>query len=208
MTIISVEAALERAQRGAMVLLLDSEDREDEGDLMIPAAHVSAADVNFMIRHACGLVCMPCDSGRLDELAIGPMVLDNTCAMSTAFTVSIDWRRGGSGISAQDRAATVQAVLDPAARPDDFTRPGHVFPLRARSGGVLERGGHTEAAVDLARLAGLFPAAVICEVLDDDGSPARRPRLERFARDHDIGIVTIAALIQYRLHHADAPVSV
>jgi 3,4-dihydroxy 2-butanone 4-phosphate synthase/GTP cyclohydrolase II len=142
-----------------MVLVLDSEDREDEGDLMVPASHVSAEVVNFMARQACGLVCMPCDSRRLDELSIGPMVVDNTCAMSTAFTVSIDWRFGGSGISAQDRAATVRAVLDPRSTPADFSRPGHVFPLRARPGGVLERPGHTEAAVDLARLAGLFPAA-------------------------------------------------
>jgi 3,4-dihydroxy 2-butanone 4-phosphate synthase/GTP cyclohydrolase II len=208
MTMISVEAALARVRRGGLVLLLDSEDREDEGDLMVPAAHVSAEVVNFMARQACGLVCMPCDSRRLDELAIGPMVVDNTCAMSTAFTVSIDWRHGGSGISAQDRAATVRAVLDPGSAPGDFTRPGHVFPLRARPGGVLERPGHTEAAVDLARLAGLFPAAVICEVLDDDGSPARRPRLERFARDHDIGIVTIDALVAHRLEHADTVVTV
>jgi len=208
MTIISVEAGLERVRAGRLVLLLDSEDREDEGDVMVAAAHVSPDVVNFMIRRACGLVCMPCDGGRLDELALPPMVVDNTCAMSTAFTVSIDWRRGGSGISAQDRAATVRAVLDLSSRSDDFTRPGHVFPLRARPGGVLERPGHTEAAVDLARLAGLPPVAVICEVLDDDGSPARRPRLERFARDHDIGIVTIDALIAHRLADADAMVRV
>jgi 3,4-dihydroxy-2-butanone 4-phosphate synthase len=208
MTIIPVDEALARAQGGRLVLLLDSEDREDEGDLMVPAAHVTPEVVNFMIRQACGLVCMPCDGGRLDDLALPPMVVDNTCAMSTAFTVSIDWRHGGSGISAHDRAATVRAILDPGSRPDDFTRPGHVFPLRARPNGVLERPGHTEAAVDLARLAGLPPVAVICEVLDDDGSPARRPRLERFANEHDIGIVTIDALIAWRLAHADSVVAV
>jgi 3,4-dihydroxy-2-butanone 4-phosphate synthase len=208
MTIIAVESALERVRAGGLVLLLDSEDREDEGDLMVAAEHVTPEVVNFMIRQACGLVCMPCDGARLDELGMPPMVVDNTCAMSTAFTVSIDWRLGGSGISAHDRAATVRAVLDPTSRAEDFTRPGHVFPLRARANGVLERPGHTEAAVDLARLAGLAPVAVICEVLDDDGSPARRPRLERFAADHDVAIVTIDALIAYRLAHADTAVAV
>ncbi len=208
MTTISVEDALERIAAGAMVLVVDHEDREDEGDLVMAAEHVTPEAVNFMIRQACGLVCLPCDGRRLDDLALAPMVVDNTCAMSTAFTVSIDLCNGGSGISAHDRAATVRAVADPGFGGDAFSRPGHVFPLRARPGGVLERPGHTEAAVDLARLAGCYPAAMICEVLDDDGSPARRPRLERFAFDHGIGVVAIDTLISHRLASPAALVTI
>jgi 3,4-dihydroxy 2-butanone 4-phosphate synthase / GTP cyclohydrolase II len=207
-TAISVDEALVRIAGGAMVLVVDSEDREDEGDLVMAAQHVTHEAVNFMIRQACGLVCLPCDGTRLDDLAIAPMVVDNSCVMQTAFTVSIDLRSGGSGISAHDRAATVRAVADPTVGGDAFSRPGHVFPLRARPGGVLERPGHTEAAVDLARMAGCYPAAMICEVLDDDGSPARRPRLERFALDHEIGVVAIDALITHRLSLGAALVTI
>jgi 3,4-dihydroxy 2-butanone 4-phosphate synthase/GTP cyclohydrolase II len=149
-----------------------------------------------MLRHGRGLVCMPCDGARLDRLGMGPMVTEAGC--DTAFTVSIDHKSVGSGISAVDRAATIRAVLDPWAAPGDFVRPGHVFPLRAREGGVLTRTGHTEAAVDLARLAGLAPCAVICEVLNDDGSIAQGPELDRLAADQDLLRVTIEDLVAYR----------
>ncbi|HVW34869.1 MAG TPA: 3,4-dihydroxy-2-butanone-4-phosphate synthase, partial [Acidimicrobiia bacterium] len=172
------------------------EDREDEADLTLAAQSVTPEAIAFMLRHGRGLVCMPCEGGRLDRLGFGPMVSDAGC--DTAFTVSVDHRSVGSGISAADRAATIRAVLDPWARPGDFVRPGHVFPLRARDGGVLVRTGHTEAAVDLARLAGLAPCAVICEVLNDDGTIARGEDLERLAADQDLARVTIEDLVAYR----------
>lgn len=197
--------ALRRLQQGEMVLVSDGSEREDEADLTMAAQWVSPEANAFMLRHGRGLVCMPCDGRRLDRLGIGPMVTNAVTSgtpqapgCDTAFTVSIDHRSVGSGISAADRAATIRAVLDPWARPEDFVRPGHVFPLRAREGGVLVRPGHTEAAVDLARLAGLAPCAVICEVLNDDGSVARGPELERLARDHDLATVTVEALVAYR----------
>ena len=179
-----------------MVLVSDGPDREDEADLTMAAQWVTPEAIAFMLRHGRGLVCMPCDGARLDRLGIGPMVIEAGC--DTAFTVSIDHRSVGSGISAADRAATIRAVLDPWAGPTDFVRPGHVFPLRAREGGVLIRTGHTEAAVDLARLAGLAPCAVICEVLNDDGTIARGPELARLAADHDLAWVTIEDLVAYR----------
>ena len=178
----SIDDALRRIRRGEMVLVVDDEDRENEGDLTLAAEWVTPEAINFMMRWARGLVCMPCSVSRLDELEIGPMVPADVAGCDTAFTVSIDHRDAGSGIGAHDRALTIRKILDPASRPDHFVRPGHVFPLRAREGGVLERRGHTEAAVDLARLAGCAPVAVICEVLHDDGSPARFPYLELFAR--------------------------
>ena len=192
----SVVEAVTRVQRGEMVLVSDGADREDEADLTMAAHWVTPEAIAFMLRHGRGLVCMPCEGRRLDRLAIGAMVTHAGC--DTAFTVSIDHRSVGSGISATDRAATVRAVLDPWARPEDFVRPGHVFPLRAREGGVLVRPGHTEAAVDLARLAGLAPCAVICEVLNDDGSVARGPELDRLAGTYDLARVTIADLVAFR----------
>jgi 3,4-dihydroxy-2-butanone 4-phosphate synthase len=192
----SVLEALRRMQRGEMVLVSDGPDREDEADLTMAAQWVTPEAIAFMLRHGRGLVCMPCDGARLDRLAIGAMVTYAGC--DTAFTVSIDHHSVGSGISAADRAATIRAVLDPWAVPSDFVRPGHVFPLRARDGGVLMRTGHTEAAVDLARLAGLAPCAVICEVLNDDGTIARGPELDRLAAAHDLARVTIEDLVAYR----------
>ena len=192
----SVLEALQRIRRGEMVLVSDGADREDEADLTMAAQWVTPEAIAFMLRHGRGLVCMPCEGARLDRLGIGAMVTEAGC--DTAFTVSIDHRSVGSGISAGDRAATIRAVLDPWAGPTDFVRPGHVFPLRARDGGVLMRTGHTEAAVDLARLAGLAPCAVICEVLNDDGTIARGPELERLAADHELARVTIEDLVAYR----------
>jgi 3,4-dihydroxy 2-butanone 4-phosphate synthase/GTP cyclohydrolase II len=192
----SVLEALRRIRRGEMILVSDGPDREDEADLTMAAQWVTPEAIAFMLRHGRGLVCMPCDGARLDRLAIGAMVTDAGC--DTAFTVSIDHRSVGSGISAVDRAATVRAVLDPWAVSTDFVRPGHVFPLRARDGGVLMRTGHTEAAVDLAGLAGLAPCAVICEVLNDDGTIARGPELDRLAADHDLARVNIEDLVSYR----------
>lgn len=192
----SIPEVLDRLRRGEMVLVSDGTDREDEADLTMAAQCVTPEAVAFMIRHGRGLVCMPCDGERLDALQIGAMVTSPGC--DTAFTVSIDHGSVGSGISAADRAATIRAVLDPWAKASDFVRPGHVFPLRAREGGVLTRPGHTEAAVDLARLAGLAPVAVICEVLNDDGSVARGESLAAFAAEHGLASVTIEALITYR----------
>ncbi len=198
MPLTSIDDALRRIRRGEMVLVVDDEDRENEGDLTLAAEWVTPEAVNFMLRWARGLVCMPCDAERLAELEIGPMVPPGHAGCDTAFTVSIDHREAGSGIGAHDRALTIRRVLDADARPDHFVRPGHVFPLRAREGGVLERRGHTEAAVDLARLAGCAPAAVICEVLHDDGSPARYPYLSMFAEEHRIAMVSVAQLVEYR----------
>jgi 3,4-dihydroxy 2-butanone 4-phosphate synthase / GTP cyclohydrolase II len=194
----SIDDALRRIRRGEMVLVVDDEDRENEGDLTLAAEWVTPEAVNFMMRWARGLVCMPCSVSRLDELEMGPMVAPEVAGCDTAFTVTIDHHDAGSGIGAADRALTIRKILDPASRPDHFVRPGHVFPLRAREGGVLERRGHTEAAVDLARLAGCAPVAVICEVLHDDGSPARFPYLELFAEEHRIALVSVAQLVEYR----------
>ena len=198
MPLTSIDDALRRIRRGEMVLVVDDEDRENEGDLTLAAEWVTPDAINFMLRWARGLVCMPCAADRLDALEIGPMVPAGTAGCDTAFTVSIDHQEAGSGIGAHDRALTVRKILDPASRPDHFIRPGHVFPLRARNDGVLERRGHTEAAVDLARLAGCAPVAVICEVLHDDGSPARFPYLELFAQEHRVAMVSVAQLVEYR----------
>jgi 3,4-dihydroxy 2-butanone 4-phosphate synthase/GTP cyclohydrolase II len=194
----SIDEALRRIRRGEMVLVADDEDRENEGDLTMAAEWVTPDAVNFMLRWARGLVCMPTSPEYLDRLDIPPMVAPGSAGCDTAFSISIDHVESGSGIGAADRAHTVRKFLDPAARADHFIRPGHVFPLRAREGGVLERRGHTEAAVDLARLAGLPPVAVICEVLHDDGSPARLPFLELFAQEHRIAIISVDQVATHR----------
>ncbi len=196
MPFVPAEEALERIAAGQILIVVDGPDREDEGDLTMAADLVTPEAVNFMVKFGRGLLCMPCESGRLDDLRIGPMVPDATC--DTAFTVSIDHRSTTTGISVHERAATIRGVLDTDARPWDFRRPGHVFPLRARSGGVLERPGHTEAAVDLARGAGLSACAVICEVLNDDGSVARVPDLKLFAKHHGLAMTSIDGLIELR----------
>lgn len=199
----TVDEALKRIRRGEMVLVADDEDRENEGDLTMAAEWVTPEAVNFMLRWARGLVCMPTDPSYLERLAIPPMLPPGEEGCDTAFTVSIDHVDAGSGIGAGDRAHTIRRFLDLDARPAEFVRPGHVFPLRARPGGVLQRRGHTEAAVDLARLAGLAPVAVICEVLHDDGSPARLPFLELFAEEHRIAMITVAQLAEHRALRID-----
>lgn len=196
----SIEAALEDFRAGKMVIVADDEDRENEGDLTIAAEKITPDVINFMAVHGRGLICMPMTGERLDELNIPLMVSENTSSYGTAFCVSIEAGSGVStGISAADRARTVLAAVDPSTTPSDLVRPGHMFPLRARSGGVLQRAGQTEAAVDLARIAGLYPAGVICEVMNEDGTMARVPDLERFAARHDIKLITVANLIRYRL---------
>jgi 3,4-dihydroxy 2-butanone 4-phosphate synthase/GTP cyclohydrolase II len=195
-----IEEAIDAIRRGEMVIVVDDEDRENEGDLTIAAEKITPEAINFMARYGRGLICMPLTEERLAELDIPAMVSQNTSRFETAFMVTIEARGVTStGISAADRAATVLAAIDPKTRPSDLLRPGHTFPLKARNGGVLVRAGQTEAAVDLARIAGLYPAGVICEIQNDDGSMARVPELTRFARRHKLLLVTIADLIQYRL---------
>ena len=207
MSLASIEDALRRIRRGEMVLVVDDEDRENEGDLTMAASWVTPEAVNFMLRWARGLVCMPAAPEVLESLKLGPMVAPEEAGCDTAFTVSIDHVDAGSGIGAGDRAHTIRRAVSSDAVPGEFKRPGHVFPLRARPGGVLERRGHTEAAVDLARLAGLPPVAVICEVLHDDGSPARYPYLEMFATEHRIAMVSVEQVVQYRLANDPAATS-
>jgi 3,4-dihydroxy 2-butanone 4-phosphate synthase/GTP cyclohydrolase II len=200
--IASVEAALAQIRAGKMVILVDDEDRENEGDLCMAAEQVTPAAINFMAKHARGLVCLSLTEERLEQLRLSMMVPDyeNSSGFGTAFTISIEARHGvTTGISAADRATTIRAAIADDARPNDIVRPGHVFPLRAREGGVLRRAGQTEGSVDLARLAGQKPAGVICEIMNDDGTMARLPDLVEFGRLHDIPILTIADLIQYRL---------
>ena len=195
-----VEDAIDAIRQGRMIIVVDDEDRENEGDLTIAASAVTPDVINFMARHGRGLICMPLTGARLDELEVPLMVTQNTARFETAFCVSIEARhRTSTGISAADRAATVAAAIDPATKPGDLARPGHMFPLRARDGGVLVRAGQTEAAVDLARIAGLYPAGVICEIMNEDGSMARVPQLTRFAKRHGILMITIADLIKYRM---------
>lgn len=197
-----IEEGLEAIRRGRMLIVVDDEDRENEGDLVVAAARVTPAAVNFMAKHGRGLICMPMTARRLDELSLGEMVRENTDRHRTAFTVSVDAREGvATGISAHDRARTILTLVNPKTSPSDLTRPGHVFPLRACEGGVLTRAGHTEAAVDLARLAGLPPAGVICEIMNEDGSMARLPQLRRFAEKHRLKMITIADLIRFRRRH-------
>jgi 3,4-dihydroxy 2-butanone 4-phosphate synthase/GTP cyclohydrolase II len=199
MPLITIEQAVKDFKAGKFVIVVDDEDRENEGDLAIAAESVTADCINFMATHGRGLICTPMEGQRLDELGIDPMVGRNTAPLGTAFTVSVEARhRTTTGISAEDRANTVLALVDPTSKPSDFAKPGHTFPLRAREGGVLVRAGQTEAAVDLARMAGLQPAGVICEIMKEDGTMARMPDLQKFSEKHGIGIVTIKDLIAYR----------
>jgi len=198
----TVEEALQDFKAGKFVLVTDDEARENEGDLIMAAQFVDKAAINFLLTHARGMICVPMTGARLDELQLGPMTERNTDRHGTAYTATIDANprkhKTTTGVGASDRATTVQVLIDPATRPDDLSRPGHMQPLRAREGGVLARAGHTEAAVDLCKLAGLAPAAVICEVMDHDGDPARLPALELLAREHSIKAISIADLIRYR----------
>ena len=200
MGLATVPEAIEDIRAGKFVIIVDDEDRENEGDLAIAAEKVTPEAINFMAKYGRGLICMPIIGRRLDELKIPMMVSENTSKFSTAFTVSVEAKRGvTTGISAADRATTVKAIIDPNTKPEDLARPGHMFPLRAREGGVLVRAGHSEAVVDLARLAGLYPAGVICEIMNDDGTMARVPDLEKFCAAHGLKMCSIADLIRYRL---------
>ncbi|MDD5448021.1 MAG: bifunctional 3,4-dihydroxy-2-butanone-4-phosphate synthase/GTP cyclohydrolase II [Actinomycetota bacterium] len=200
MSFSTIEEAIEELKLGHMVIVVDDEDRENEGDLVCSAQMVTPEVINFMSKYGRGLICMPCAASRLDELQIPAMVEHNTSAQETAFAVSIGAKgKITTGISASDRAATVQAVINPETKPEDISKPGHVFPLRAQNGGVLTRAGHTEAAVDLARLCGHFPAGVICEIMNEDGTMARVPQLEKFAQEFGLKMITIADLIRYRV---------
>lgn len=194
----TIEEAINDFKVGKMLIMVDDEDRENEGDIIVAAEKCTPDIINFMASHAKGLVCMPMTGERLDELEIQPMVLENTDNHETAFTVSVDHSSTSTGISAHERAATVEALIQGDSKPQDFRKPGHIFPLRYREGGVLKRTGHTEGSVDLAKLAGLYPATVICEVMSSDGTMARVPELCEFAAEHDIKIITIADLIEYR----------
>ena len=194
----TVEQAIEDIKYGRMVVVVDDEDRENEGDLIIAAATVKPEDINFMAKYAKGLICTPIDGKRLDELNIGQMVANNTDNHETAFTVSIDAYHTETGISAFERCQTIKLLLDPKAKPSSFRRPGHVFPLRSVEGGVLRRTGHTEATTDLARLAGFYPAGLCCEIMADDGHMMRTPELKEFAKEHGLNIITVKSLIEYR----------
>src|SRR5580704_2083069 len=195
-----IEDALDAIRAGRMVIVVDDEDRENEGDLTIAAERITPEAVNFMARYGRGLICLSLTPERLDELDVPLMVSQNSSRFDTAFCVSIEAKgRTSTGISASDRATTVLAAIDPATKPSDLARPGHMFPLRSRTGGVMVRAGQTEAAVDLARIAGLYPAGVICEVMNEDGTMARVPELTKFARKHGLLMITIADLIKYRM---------
>jgi len=198
----TAEEIIEEARQGRMFILIDDEDRENEGDLVIPAEHATAEAVNFMAKYGRGLICLSLNRQRVEELGLPLMAQNNGSRHSTAFTVSIEAREGvTTGISAADRARTIEVAIDPSKTRTDIVSPGHVFPLVARDGGVLVRAGHTEAAVDVARLAGLNPAGVICEIMNDDGTMARLPQLLPFAKQHGLKIATIADLIRYRRRH-------
>ncbi len=202
MPLSTVEQAIEDYRSGKCVIIIDDEDRENEGDLCLAAEKVTPEAINFMAKYGRGLICMPVAGQRLDELDIPMMVQDNRSRFGTAFTVSIEAREGvTTGISAYDRAHTIKTVLNPQTRPEDIVMPGHTFPLRVKEGGVLVRAGQTEASVDLARLAGLYPAAVICEIMDEDGRMARLPQLEETAAAHGLRIISVASLIEYRRRH-------
>jgi len=198
--IATIEDAVADIRDGKMIIIVDDEDRENEGDLVCAAEKVTPEIINFMARHARGLICLPLTEDRCDELHLTTQVADNTSYLGTAFTVSIDARRGiTTGISAADRATTILVAVDQAARPQDLCRPGHIFPLRAKNGGVLVRPGQTEASVDVARIAGLYPAGVICEIMNEDGTMSRLPQLEQFAAQHDLKMITVADLVRYRI---------
>jgi 3,4-dihydroxy 2-butanone 4-phosphate synthase / GTP cyclohydrolase II len=195
-----IEEALEELKKGNMIIVVDDEDRENEGDLLMAASKATPEAVNFMATHGRGLICVPIAEERLKELRIEPMTSNNTDAKETAFTVSVDCRSCSTGISAFERADTIKALVGSDTKPEDLTKPGHIFPLKARKGGVLQRAGHTEAAVDLARMAGLYPAGVICEIMKEDGTMARLPDLIEYSKKHQLKIITIADLISYRSH--------
>ncbi|MGI8898944.1 MAG: 3,4-dihydroxy-2-butanone-4-phosphate synthase [Pyrinomonadaceae bacterium] len=196
----SIEDAAADIRDGRIIIIVDDEDRENEGDLVCAAEKVTPEVINFMARHARGLICLPLTEERCDELHLTTQVADNTSFLGTAFTVSIDARKGVStGISASDRATTILTAVDPQTRPSDLARPGHIFPLRAKNGGVLVRPGQTEASVDIARIAGLYPAGVICEIMNEDGTMARLPELRKFAANHLLKMITVADLVRHRI---------
>jgi 3,4-dihydroxy 2-butanone 4-phosphate synthase/GTP cyclohydrolase II len=195
----TIEEVVEDFKKGKMIVVVDDEDRENEGDLVMAAEKVTPEAINFMARFGRGLICVPLTAQRIEELDLPPMVSHNTDSHETAFTVSVDARGTATGISAYERAFTVKKLIDPEAKPGDFTRPGHIFPLKAKEGGTLRRTGHTEAAIDLAKLAGLYPAGVICEIMNENGTMARVPELMEFVKEHEMKIITIADLIQYRM---------
>ena len=200
MTFASIEDAVAEIREGRMIIIVDDEDRENEGDLVCAAEKATPEMINFMARHARGLICLPLTEERCDELHLTTQVADNTSFLGTAFTVSIDARRGvTTGISVADRATTIQVAVDPQTRPQDLARPGHIFPLRAKRGGVLVRPGQTEASVDIARIAGLYPAGVICEIMNEDGTMSRLPQLQEFAEAHNLKMITVADLVRYRI---------
>lgn len=201
----TIEEALEDLRNGKMIIVVDDEDRENEGDLLAAAELTTPEIVNFMVTHARGLICMPLTEKRCDELELHSMVANSTDPKETAFTISVDLLGKGAttGISASDRAKTIQAIMDEETKPGDLMRPGHIFPLRAREGGVLKRAGHTEAAIDLTRLAGLKEGGVICEILNEDGTMARLPQLREFGKKHDLKVVSIEDLINYRMRQGD-----
>ena len=203
MPLCSLEEALDDLKAGKLLIVVDDESRENEGDLVMAAEKVTPEAINFIVKYGKGLLCMPTIGERLDELQMPLMITQNAGRKDqTAFTVSVDYNKGTTtGISAYDRAATVKAMLDPEARPDDFTRPGHMFPLRYHPGGVLARPGHTEAIVDLCNLAGLYPAGIVCEMMDEDGTMSRLPKLEQFADTHGLKILSIAQIVAHRRHH-------
>lgn len=200
MSLASIEEAARDIRDGKMIIIVDDEDRENEGDLVCAAEKVTPEIINFMATHGRGLICLPLTEDRCDELQLFPQTSENTSSMGTAFTISIEAREGvTTGISAADRAKTILTAVDPASKPYDLARPGHVFPLRAKRGGVLVRVGQTEASVDIVRIAGLYPAAVICEIMNDDGTMARMPELTRFAERHNFKIISVAGLVRYRI---------
>ena len=202
MSVAKIEEAIDEIRRGRMVILVDDEDRENEGDLTMAAEMVSPEAINFMAKYGRGLICLTMTAERCDQLNLPLMVSSNTSSFGTAFTVSIEAKKGvTTGISAADRAHTILTAVADNARPEDLARPGHIFPLRAKKGGVLVRAGQTEGSVDLARMAGLKQAGVICEIMNEDGTMARMPQLKKFAKEHGIKICTIADLVAYRLKH-------
>jgi len=197
----TVEEAIEEFRNGRFVIIIDDEDRENEGDLTIPAQFATPEAINFMARYGRGLICVPMTAERLEQLHVPMMVTHNDSQFGTPFSVSVEARSGvTTGISAADRARTTQVLIDPKARPNDLVMPGHVFPLRARDGGVLVRAGQTEATVDLCKMAGLYPAGVLCEIMNEDGTMSRLPQLKRFAKRHNLKIISVTQLIQYRIH--------
>jgi 3,4-dihydroxy 2-butanone 4-phosphate synthase/GTP cyclohydrolase II len=198
--LVSIDEAVGDIRDGKMIIIVDDEDRENEGDLVCAAEKTTPEIINFMARHARGLICLPLTEERCDELHLTTQVADNTSFLGTAFTISIDARRGiTTGISASDRATTILAAVDRKSRPQDLARPGHIFPLRAKNGGVLVRPGQTEASVDIARIAGLYPAGVICEIMNEDGTMARLPELQVFAAQHNLKMISVADLVRYRI---------